>query len=183
MKEAKSLVEIVKSGGASYEALIKKAIEDEQTYGDLSASMVALFTTGSDEERLLAISVAEHLGDRRFAEHLTKLLADSLASTSHLPAWGGAAIDLVSELTPPSDPKRSAIFRACIARSDTRLAGWRLSQKMDAEACGLCRRGLRRPSWGACRFCRSTATGHLIAVIRTITRRARHCSANISERA
>lgn len=133
VKEVKSLVDIVKSGGASYEALIRKAIEDEQAHGDLSASMMALFTEGSDEDRLVAISVAGHLGDRRFAEHLTQVLAALLESTSQLPAWGIEAIALVSELTPPSDPKRLAIFRACIARPDTRLAGWRLSQKMDAE--------------------------------------------------
>ena len=133
LKEAKSLADIVKSGGASYEALIRKAIEDEQMHGDLSASMMVLFSEGSDDDRLLAISVAGHLGDRRFAEHLTKLLAAVLESRRQLPAWGIAAIELVSELTLPSDPKRVVVFKGCIARPDTRLAGWRLSQKMDAE--------------------------------------------------
>ena len=125
-------IEIARAGGGPYEALIRRAVSDASVFEAMHRSLCLCFEVGGDEERVLAIEVGGHLGDRVFSSVVADHLGTALGEPMGLPSWSQPAVRLVSDLLMPTDPKRFEIFKACIARPETRLAGWQMSRQDDA---------------------------------------------------
>ena len=127
------LVKIARQGGAPYEALVRDAVSNPAQYEAVHAAMMSLFEQGGETDRLLAISVGEHLGDRNLAATVAESLETVLTESGSLPSWIPLAVTMVSDLLVPTHPKRQPVFLACISRSETRLAGWKMARQVDAE--------------------------------------------------
>ena len=127
------LVEIARQGGAPYEALVREAVSNPDQYQAVHLAMKSLFEKGGETDRLLAVAVGEHLGDRNLAATIAESLESVLKEAAPLPKWVPMAVTMVSDLLVPTHPKRQPVFLACIARRETRLAGWKMTRQVDAE--------------------------------------------------
>ena len=90
------LVQIARQGGAPYEALVRDAVSNPDKYKSVHIAMRALFEQGGETDRMLAIAVGEHLGDRNLAATVADSLESVLTETAPLPSWVPLAVTMVS---------------------------------------------------------------------------------------
>ncbi|MGB0645774.1 MAG: hypothetical protein ACPGQS_01305 [Bradymonadia bacterium] len=127
-------LEIIRSGGPEYQALIARAVAETEVYESVHEGVKSLFNEGSEEACERAIEVATHLGDRAFARYLAEYLLGTAISDLEETGWLNQAVTFLSEALVPTHPLWSPLFELAITMQSTRLQAWRMSRQGDASA-------------------------------------------------